>query len=265
VTASAASNTAFYELRAAQKSPTSDNPEMLALMSRIADWCRLKPGDRVLDFGCFDGWLLRKLRERHSIQGTGLDISHQALALARDLDHSGALTFVRSDGAPLPFESESFDVVVCSEILEHVPDLDAVMAELARVLACGGMLYATMPNALEHVFPPLRGTCRVVDRVEGHVRRLTRSELVALLRRHGLEPVKIQYRGFVLSAIWYRIFIYSPRVNRRVVGLVSSRQRLVSTVAKEVAFALMRLYLAFDRRFASYCGLMGIEAVAKKA
>jgi SAM-dependent methyltransferase len=259
-----ASDTAFYELRARQKYPTSDNPEMLAFLSRVADWCRVKPGDRVLDFGCFDGWLLRKLRERHAIEGTGLDISRQALTLARKLDRSGALTFVHSDGTSLPFETESFDVVVCSEILEHVSDLDAVMAELVRILARGGTLYATMPNALEHVFPPLRGTCRVVDRVEGHVRRLTRREFVSVLRRHGLEPVKVQYRGFVLSAIWYRIFIYSPRVNRRAIGLVTSRQGLVSSVARKVAFALMRLSLAFDHRFASYRGSMGIEAVARK-
>jgi SAM-dependent methyltransferase len=255
---------AFYELRASEKLPTSDNPEMLALVSRIADWCELRPGARVLDFGCYDGYVLRKLRDRYAIEGVGVDVSQNALALARARNTSEALTFVQDDGLALPFESESFDVVVCSEILEHVPELDPVLSELTRVLVRGGRLYATMPNALEHVFPPLRGPCSLADRVEGHLRRLTRREFVDLLRRYGLEPVEVRYRGFVLSAAWYRIFIYSPRLKRGAMALVKARRRRVSRFSRAFAFACMRFYLAFDRQFEWYRGCMGIDAVTVK-
>lgn len=254
----------FYEQRAREKSPTSDNPEMAALAFRITDWCELKAGDRVLDFGCFDGWLLRRLDEDVGIEGVGVDISEVALALARGFDERSKLTFLHSDGTRLPFEPESFDVIVCSEILEHVPDLGPVMAELVRVLRRGGTFYATMPNALDDVFPPLRSTCRVVDRVEGHVRRLSREEFLALLERSGLRPLRLRYRGFLLSAAWYRLLVYSPRVNRGAIGLVTSPNRLISTVARRGAFAAMRIYLGFDDLFSSYRGCMGIEAVTTK-
>src|ERR1700676_3033984 len=128
---------AFYERRATEKNPTSDNPEMTGLVRRIHQWCDIEDGDRVLDFGCYDGYIIRRLRGLSNIAGVGIDISPSAMALAKQAaanEGLDGLTFLVTDGANLPFAEASFDVVVCSEILEHVPDLDVVLAEIARVL-----------------------------------------------------------------------------------------------------------------------------------
>src|SRR5437879_3075009 len=155
---------------------------MSGLIRRIETWCRIQPGDRVVDIGCYDGYLLRRIAARHTIRGAGIDISETAVQLARraaDREGITGLLFAVSQGSNLPFETHSVDVVICSEVLEHVPDLEAVLAEISRVMVRGGRLYATMPNDLEDIWSPLRPLCRQIDVVEGHVRRMSRAEFLA--------------------------------------------------------------------------------------
>ncbi|TMC54760.1 MAG: class I SAM-dependent methyltransferase [Chloroflexi bacterium] len=258
---------AFYERRTTEKNPTSDNPEMTGLVRRIHDWCGIEDGFRVLDFGCYDGYIVRRLRKLAKIHGVGIDISPSAMAQARHAaDNEGldGLEFVVSDGAHVPFPNGSFDVVICSEILEHVPDLDAVLAEISRILVKGGRVYATMPNSLSDVWAPFHPLCRRVDQVEGHLRRMTRTEFIAALQSHGLQPTRVRYRGFVLSALWYSTFIYNPRIKRMGISLISQRESLSQRTARLAAFSMMRAYIAFDRLFQGSRRCMGIDAALSK-
>jgi SAM-dependent methyltransferase len=221
----------------------------------------------VLDFGCYDGYLVRRLRALNKIRGVGIDISPRAVALASqaaEQEGLDGLEFVVTDGANLPFPDDSFDVVICSEILEHVPDLDAVLAEIARVLVKGGRLYATMPNSLSDVWQPFHALCRRVDQVEGHLRRMTRTEFVTALQRHGLQPTRVRYRGFVLSALWYSTFIYNPKIKRLGMSLISQQESLSQRAARLAAYALMHTYIATDRLFQGSRRCMGIDAALSK-
>lgn len=254
--------TGFYEERAAEKHPTSDNPEMLRLVDRIAAWTRVRDGQAVLDFGCYDGFIVGRLARRFAVRGVGVDLSSSALDLAAESQRGTGCHFVCSDGLGLPFDSATFDVVVCSEILEHVPDLDGVLSEIARVLKPGGRLYATMPNDLADVWPPLRPICRRVDQVEGHLRRCTMDAFIAALERHGLRVDQRQYRGFAASAIWYKFLIYSPRVKERGLAVVEGEPSPLTKVAKSAAYAGMRSYLWFDGLFSRNRRCMGIDVAA---
>jgi ubiquinone/menaquinone biosynthesis C-methylase UbiE len=253
----------FYEGRAEEKYPTSENPEVKDLVSRIVRWCQPRPGARILDVGCYDGYLLRELRRRCATEGVGIDISAHALGLAQSRAGGERTRFVLSGAVPLPFASEAFDVIVCSEILEHLPDLDGALAEIARVLVRGGRVYATMPNALDQVWPPLRVICRRVDRIEGHLRRLSREEFIRVMRDYGLEATTTRYRGFAASALWYSLLIYKPRVKRQAISMVS-RKSIPSRLLRWLAFAGMKVYLAVDRQFSGYRGCMGIDAAFVK-
>ena len=98
-------------------------------------------GMRVLEVGCGAGNLL------HAIGAVrfGLDLSPSLLAKARGrLGKSAPL--VRGDGAHLPFRAASFDRVFCSEVLEHVLQPEAVIAEMRRVLRPGGWAVVSVPN-----------------------------------------------------------------------------------------------------------------------
>lgn len=105
--------------------------------------------------------------------GYFVDLSQAAL---RKLDGNGGHG-VRSAG-PLPFADGSFDVVCAFEVLEHIPDDDTVIHELARVLRPGGALFFSVP-----VDPNL---WTGFDDACGHVRRYVASDLTARLAALGL-------------------------------------------------------------------------------
>jgi len=258
----------FYEKRAGEKNPTSDNPEMTGLVNRISGWCRIEDGARVLDLGCYDGYILRRVRARAAIEGVGIDLSQRAVTLAKraaERENLDGLAFVVSEGSALPFPDASFNVVICSEILEHVPDLDAVLSEIARVLVGGGRLYATIPNSLRDVWRPLRPLCRKIDEVEGHVRRMTLNEFIDALERWQLEPIHVQYRGFILSALWYSTFIYNPRIKRAGLTLITNEKLLHHRAVRFAVFAAMRIYLGVDSLFRNSRACMGIDVAMSKA
>ena len=101
---------------------------------------------RVLDFGCgskpYES-LFGRAREY-----IGVDVAQSSH------DHTNSKVDVFFDGAQLPFDDESFDCVVCFEVLEHVPDLDLALGEISRVLKPDGKFLASIPFAYpEHETP----------------------------------------------------------------------------------------------------------------
>ena len=100
------------------------------------------PGRRVLDLGCRDGALTRAYAEGNEV--VGVDADKEALAEAQKL---GIETRWADLDEPLPFEDETFDVVVAGELLEHLRDPGRVVTEARRVLRPGGTFVASVPNA----------------------------------------------------------------------------------------------------------------------
>ncbi|HEX7307638.1 methyltransferase domain-containing protein [Lentzea sp.] len=92
-----------------------------------------RPGAVLVDLGCGAGLLAPHVRGYHHV---GVDLSHEALRQART---HGAQA-IRADVTAVPLPDGCADVVVAGEILEHVPDPHAVVAEACRVLRPGGLL-----------------------------------------------------------------------------------------------------------------------------
>lgn len=129
-------------------------------------------GRRVLDMACGPGIGAAELVAGGATSVVGADLDADALAEARAAGHHAVLC---ADAGALPFPGGAFDVIACFETLEHVgPDVAAV-AELARVLAPGGTLYLSTPNAL--VTKPVDGR----PRNPFHVREYEPSALRRLL------------------------------------------------------------------------------------
>src|SRR5947207_2752094 len=95
----------------------------------------IRPGARVLEIGSGTGAMLQHL--------TDLGADARGTELRQDLideahRHYGALRIDRVDGTALPFADASFDVVVSLDVFEHIPDSDAHLSEVRRVLVPGG-------------------------------------------------------------------------------------------------------------------------------
>jgi SAM-dependent methyltransferase len=101
-------------------------------------------GARLLDVGCGTGWLAR-----HFTDYTGIDGSPAAVEEAARHGRDVRLGDV---GEPLPFPDASFDGVVLKDLLEHVSDPVAVVAEARRVLKPSGRVFASSPDAQRWVW-----------------------------------------------------------------------------------------------------------------
>ena len=106
------------------------------------------PGEqtRVLDYGCGAGQIVAELRRR-GIDSYGCDIFYEASDYAAAVDRSLFGTAIKPmEGGIIPFENASFDLIVNNQVMEHVEDLDVVLAEIKRVLKPGGIVINLFPH-----------------------------------------------------------------------------------------------------------------------
>ncbi len=90
----------------------------------------IKPGTKVLDVGCGDGYLGALLKEKNHCDVTCLDISEPALKMAKE---RGLKTVMADIQDSLPFQDGSFDYVIATEVVEHIPFSEALLEEIKRV------------------------------------------------------------------------------------------------------------------------------------
>lgn len=100
----------------------------------------LSVGDRVLDIGCGPGYLCESMAELVGRDGAivGIDISTDLIAVCNLHKRSAWISYGTGDAAQTGQPDESFDVVVCTQVAEYVPDVDRVLMEAFRVLRPGG-------------------------------------------------------------------------------------------------------------------------------
>lgn len=115
----------------------------------------LRPDERVLDVACGTGIVARLASEAVGTAGTvaGLDINPGMLAVARSTTPPGmAIDWHEGSAEAMPFPEASFDAVLCQMGLQFVPDKDAALSEMRRVLAPGGRLILNVPGPTPQLF-----------------------------------------------------------------------------------------------------------------
>ena len=146
------------------------------------------PSGRALDVGCGGGGNTGVLKDL-GWSVTGLEYSPVAAVLAA----SRGLPIVRGDARHLPFADESFDLVMSTDMWEHIDDDRAVASETARVLRPGGRVLVAVPCSMK--------LWSGHDVALGHVRRYEKDELVSLVRGAGLEVLDVRSWNVLLRPV----------------------------------------------------------------
>ncbi len=166
---------------------------------------------RILDLGCGAGFLANHLASLgHRV--TGIDTTVENLAVARAYDHTRSVDYQPGDALALPFSDASFDVVCAMDLLEHVETPAALVGEVGRVLAPGGMFFFhTFNRTWQAKLVVIKGVEWFVSNApkDLHVARLfvTPEELRTMCRSHELEPtVMIGSRPRFRWPLWRMLF-----------------------------------------------------------
>ncbi|MBW1923354.1 MAG: class I SAM-dependent methyltransferase [Deltaproteobacteria bacterium] len=182
--------------------------------SRLA----IEPGFRVLDMGCGSGRHTCAVSRFKQVVAVGSDIRFKEVAEARERlrfeeevgTQDGAVwaTLV-SDILRLPFRDEAFDLVICSEVLEHIPDHRQAVAELVRVLKPGRDLVVSVPRYLpERICWVLSPNYHKAN--DGHVRIYEKEELVSLLEEAGVRKWADHFAHALHTPYWWLKCLVGP-------------------------------------------------------
>jgi SAM-dependent methyltransferase len=173
----------------------------------------LRAGDRLLDLGCGGGRHAFEAHRRgaHTVAfdrngGDTKDAAAMlaAMRLAGEAPVGTLGSAVNGDALSLPFADASFDRVIASEVLEHVPDDVAALAELGRVLRPGGTLAVTVPRWFpERICWALAEEYHAPHVADGHVRIYRRTRLAWLVTTSGLRPIGSHHAHALHSPYWW--------------------------------------------------------------
>ena len=186
------------DLHMAEANAVSD-----ATVARLAAQIGSLQPHRILEIGCSTGFKAAALKRRFpAAEVHGIDVDDAAIALGEVLWPELDLDLAAAER--LPYPEASFDLIVCLTTIEHVADVGATIAEMARVLAPGGLALLEAPNYLWPVEPhlgilvpplapkPVMRMCAVLQgqgrhrAYVDHLKLVHPSLLERLFRRNGL-------------------------------------------------------------------------------
>jgi SAM-dependent methyltransferase len=127
-----------------------------------------KKGARILDISCGRGFLTKKIAD------LGFDVCGADIYIPKNLPSAPNIKYIESDVCDLAFDDNSFDCVICSHTLEHVPDIQKAISQLRRV--CKDKLIIVVPSQREylytfdlhvHFFPYVQSLQRIMNNPKG--------------------------------------------------------------------------------------------------
>jgi ubiquinone/menaquinone biosynthesis C-methylase UbiE len=193
----------------------------------------IRPGHRILDMGCGEGRHMVPACRRPGTVCVGADFLYDNLVATRNkLAFHAAINDLACtrldlscmDVTRLPFKDNSFDVVICSEVLEHIPDDDQALSELVRILKPGRTLAVSVPR-----FGPEKLCWLLSDAYTeadmGHVRIYRKKSLIHRIEAKNMRFAGTHFAHSIHTPYWWLKCLVGP--DRTDVFLVNLYHRLL--------------------------------------
>jgi ubiquinone/menaquinone biosynthesis C-methylase UbiE len=158
---------------------------------------------KILDVGCASGWFLKQVKEKYPESWCyGVDLYEKAVNYGGK--KYGDLVLKHADAHKLPFKKECFDLIICTEVLEHVVDPDKVLLEIKRVLKKNGTVVIEMDTgnllfqAVWSVWIKLYG--RVWS--DAHLHLFDKKKIISLIKKSGLRIVRTATFNWSMAVVF---------------------------------------------------------------
>lgn len=201
---------------------------------------------KLLDIGCGTGELLRELSPLGEV--FGIDNSPQAIAFCKE---RGLTNIFIANGTDIPFPDNTFDMVLCLDVLEHIENDVGTIKEIKRVGKPGGTIIIFVPT-----FKFLWGTS---DEVSHHLRRYRLKEISKKVEKNGLKIIRSSYFNFflflpILASRWLVRILKIP---------IQSENETGKGLINKILFKIFTFEARLLRRINFPFGVSGL-VVAKK-
>jgi ubiquinone/menaquinone biosynthesis C-methylase UbiE len=223
---------------------------------------------RLLDIGC--GWAIQSNlaaldTNAEVVKG---DISVFAGQEVKQIDEKISsdhlIRYLGADLQALPFRSEIFDVVLCSHVIEHVPNDNQAISEISRVLKPNGVLIIAFPNCFKNMFDGFHALEKNFDEA-GHLREYCEIDMLNLLTINGFNINKVNYYGY----FW---FWFLSKVERNTLGINLQRfltgKVWLESILKNIFTILLALdnfiFNSFNSRGSLCIGIIAKKSMYKK-
>ena len=168
----------------------------------------LKDDGLMLDVGCGEGRHIFGVMQDHpTMKCIGIDMDKASLNIAEEgyeyfesISNAGA-EFIEGSAYSLPFDNDSFDLIVCSEVLEHLHEYNDAIKEIHRVLKPGGKFYASVPASWpEKICWYLSKEYQ--NQPGGHLRIFNQNSLVNEIKEKGFKFLSSERFHSIHSPYW---------------------------------------------------------------
>ena len=177
---------------------------------------------KYLDVGSGHGHLVQRVRQEFSVQVSACDYRAD-LINKKGLGEGIIVDVVNLNDDPLPYPDQEFDLVTCTEVLEHLEDYRGTLREINRVLQPGGVLVLTTPNVLNlksrirylcfgffSMFGPLKLDDEDLHNPTGHINPLGYFYLAHALHKAGFREIRFSVDRFQKTSLFWLLLLWGP-------------------------------------------------------
>lgn len=173
---------------------------------------------KLLDIGCGGGRISEALPYYYpKVSVYGVDVSKNAISYAKKYG-SGNVSYAHMSGKRLPYRNSYFDVCICLDVMEHVPDVDYFLKEVKRVLKKDGKFFVIVPCEGEPftytwLFQKLHVGQKLTFRYFGHIHpEFTHQFVLTKLKKYGFTLAEVRYSEHFMYQLLHICIFFIPKL-----------------------------------------------------